>query len=82
VPASQPCLISSRGEVAEAGFDAVEGTTGEREIGEGETAPGRWSGDRLPDVISPRGVTVVGTERRRSLYDTKEIRRFSLDGVM
>jgi hypothetical protein len=32
-------------------------------------------------VISPRGVTVVGTESRRSLYEMKEMRRLSLVGV-
>jgi hypothetical protein len=35
----------------------------------------------LPDVISPRGVTVVGTERRRSLYEMNEMRRLSFVGV-
>lgn len=32
-------------------------------------------------MISPKFVTVVGTERRRSLYDMKEIRLLSLEGV-
>jgi hypothetical protein len=32
-------------------------------------------------VISPKWVTVVGTERRRSLYEMKEIRLLSLEGV-
>lgn len=32
-------------------------------------------------MISPKWVTVVGTERRRSLYDINEIRLLSLEGV-
>jgi hypothetical protein len=32
-------------------------------------------------VISPKWVTVVGTERRRSLYEMNEIRLLSLEGV-
>ena len=47
----------------------------------GDTVPGRWSGESVPDVMSVKGVTVVGTERRRSLYDMKEIRRLSFWGV-
>lgn len=47
----------------------------------GLTVPGRCSGDKVPDVMSPSGVTVVGTERSRSLYEMKEIRLLSLLGV-
>lgn len=46
----------------------------------GEIVPGRCSGERLPDVISFRFVTAIGTLRRRSVGETKEIRRLSLAG--
>jgi hypothetical protein len=35
----------------------------------------------LPDVNSSSGVTAVGTERRRSLYEMNEMRRLSFVGV-
>ncbi len=57
------------------------GTTGLRILMLGEMVPGRWSGDIVPEVMSPSGVTVVGMERRRSLYDMKEIRRLSFAGL-
>ena len=56
--------------------------TGLRVLVLGEMVPGRWSGDIVPDVMWPREVTVVGTERRRSLYEMKEMRRLSFVGVM
>jgi len=59
----------------------VIGITGLLVLVFGEMVPGRCSGDMVPDVISPNGVTVVGMERRRSLYEMKEIRRLSFVGV-
>ena len=53
---------------SEAGMVALAARAGERVTGTvGDTVPGRWSGERFPDVISFRDVTVVGTESRRSL---------------
>lgn len=41
----------------------------------GEIVPGRCSGDRWPEVISPRGVTCVGTDNSKSVGDKNEMRR-------